>query len=199
MIMLLPLGRVIAVVAVLYGLLIALFIGHWWQGADEPTVWGGLGFALRGATPIQVCLMAFIYFGWTRIWKWIPKLNDWLFPDLNGRWAMDIHYNLKGQMGHIAAEATIKQNFIRLSMDVRAPNSDSRTLIAVPRKDPESGQPMLYYIYEVTPHATGPKPARSYTGAAILRFDKANGGGLGGNYWTSAETTGRFTIRGVSP
>jgi hypothetical protein len=194
--MLLPIGRVIATVAVVYAALVALFLGLWWQCAENPTVLGGLGFALKGATPIQLMLMTFIYYGWTWIWKVIPKLNEWLFPDLNGTWNMEIRYNLKDKSGRLDAEATIKQNFVSLSMDVRAPSSDSQTLLAVPRKDPESRRPMLYYVYSVTPHATGPKPARLYTGAAILRFDTANGGELGGNYWTSAETTGRFTLHG---
>lgn len=199
MIMLLPIGRVIAIVAIVYALLLTLFLGVWWQAAKDPTILGGLGFALRGATPIQLILTGFIYFGWTWIWKMIPKLNDWLFPDLNGEWIMDIHYNLKGQSGHTAAVATIKQNFVSLSMEVSAPNSDSQTLIAVPRKDPVSSRAMLYYVYNVTPHATSPKLAGSYTGAAILRFASTNGGELGGNYWTSAQTTGRFTIHSRRP
>lgn len=199
MIMLLPIGRVIAIIAVAYAVLIGLILGFWWKIAKDPTIFDGLKFALAGATPVQLILIGYIYFGWTWIWKKLPKLNDWLFPDLNGKWTMEIHYNFKGLCDHIAAEATIKQNFISLSMEVSAPNSDSQTLIAVPRKDPVSSRPMLYYVYNVTPHATSSKPEGSYTGAAILRFDNTNGGELGGNYWTSAQTRGRFSIHSRRP
>jgi hypothetical protein len=39
---------------------------------------------------------------------------------------------------------SVKQNFLKSS------KSDSQTLMAQPKKDPESGRPLLYYVYLVT-------------------------------------------------
>jgi hypothetical protein len=43
-------------------------------------------------------------------------------------------------------------------MEVRSVKSDSQTLMAQPKKDQESGRPILYYVYLVTPKALGARP-----------------------------------------
>lgn len=30
---------------------------------------------------------------WRVLWRWIPKLNDWIYPDLNGKWDVTIKSN----------------------------------------------------------------------------------------------------------
>jgi len=65
MIGLLPIGRVIALVAVVYAVLIALAVAISWQFNDYPqTFWRGIGFAVSGATALQLVLMGWCYFGW---------------------------------------------------------------------------------------------------------------------------------------
>src|SRR5207302_1380783 len=96
--------------------------------------------------------------------------------------------------GVVKAKATIKQDFLRFSMEVASPKSDSLSLIAQPKKDPESGRSLLYYIYLVIPKDVGPNPSLAYHGAAILRFSETGGGQLSGNYWTSKRTSGHFEL-----
>jgi SMODS-associating 2TM, beta-strand rich effector domain len=81
-----------------------------------------------------------------------------------------------------------------VSMEVRSPKSDSQTLMAQPKKDPESGRPLLYYVYLVTPKAVGVNPSLPYHGAAILKFSETGGGELSGNYWTTQQTGGHFQL-----
>ena len=49
-------------------------------------------------------------------------------------------------------------------------------------------------MYFVTPKSVGADAGPPYYGAAILRFSEAGGGQLGGNYWTSQQTTGHFQL-----
>jgi len=107
---------------------------------------------------------------------------------------MEIHWHGKGQAGKVDAEATVRQDFLRISMEVCSPKSDSQTLIAQPRKDPESGRPLLYYVYLVTPKSVSAEAGPPYHGAAILKFSDANGGQLSGNYWTNQQTAGHFVL-----
>jgi hypothetical protein len=79
-------------------------------------------------------------------------------------------------------------------MEVRSVKSDSQTLMAQPKKDQESGRPILYYVYLVTPKALGARPNPPYYGAAILKFSEVSGGELSGNYWTSQQTGGHFRL-----
>jgi len=193
MIGLLPISRVIALVSVVYAVLITLFVAISWKFGDQ-TIWGSIWLAFSGATALQYALMAWVYFGWRRLWRCIPALNHLLFPDIGGKWKIEIHWQRRGQEGVVDGEATVKQDFVRISMEVRSLKSDSQTLIAQPKKDPESGRPLLYYVYLVTPKAKGGDSGAPYHGAAILKFFETGGGELSGNYWTSQNTSGHFQL-----
>jgi hypothetical protein len=192
---LLPIGRVIALTSGVYAVLVTLALALSWRFGDQPpTIFGAIGFAFSGATPLQLALMALFYFAWRPLWRYIPILNRLLFPDIGGEWKIQIYWHQHGQQGVVDAEATIRQDFLRVSMEVRSPKSDSQTLIALPKKDPESERPLLYYVYLVTPKAVGANPGQPYYGAAILKFSETGGGQLSGNYWTSQKTSGHFHL-----
>jgi hypothetical protein len=195
MISLLPIGRVIGYIAVAYAFLVVLAIVIVWKlGGNSQGTLGILFFAFTGATALQLALIGWLYIGWKRVWQWFPQLNNLLFPDIGGEWRMEIHWQRQGQEGVVHAKATVKQDFLRVSMEVRSPKSDSQTLIAQPRKDPESGRPILYYVYLVLPKSLGADPGSPYHGAAILKFFDDRGGQLRGNYWTTQHTRGHFRL-----
>jgi hypothetical protein len=202
MIGLLPIGRVIALTSVVYAIFVALAVACSWRfGAHSQTILGSVGFAFAGATALQLGLMGWFYFGWRQLWRWMPIMNRILFPDIGGEWRIEIHWHRYGQDGVVDAEATIRQDFLKVSMEVRSPNSDSQTLMAQPKKDPESGRPLLYYVYLVNPKKAGADSGRPYYGAAILKFSEAGGGNLSGNYWTTQESVGQFRLlhrKGIS-
>jgi hypothetical protein len=108
---------------------------------------------------------------------------------------MTIDWTRGPKTGQVTARCTIVQTFATLSMEVHSPGSDSQTLIAQPRRDPESGRATLYYVYVVSPRAIGSDATAKYDGAAILRFfPEEQGGTLRGNYWTSVDSCGHFTL-----
>jgi hypothetical protein len=156
-----------------------------------------VGIALAGATALQMLLSFAFALGWKTLWSYIPAFNTWLFPNLDGAWEMEIHWrNESGRSGTVPAKAIIRQDFTRISMEVVAPDSDSETLIAQPKRDPESGRPLLYYQYRVIRKNRGDKGGGEYLGAAILKFsnDFEGKGELSGNYFTSAQTGGHFVL-----
>lgn len=194
MISLLPISRLIAVVAVMYALLIVLVLAVLNIFGYEQTIWASLKIALSGATGLQFLLMVWFYVGWRRLWQWFPRLNNILFPAIDGEWKIEIHWQGEGQSGVVHAEATVKQDFLRVSMEVRSPKSDSSTLITQPKRDPESGRALLYYVYLVVPKAIGTDSKSPYYRAAILKFFDFGSGELSGNYWTSKHTSGHFRL-----
>lgn len=125
----------------------------------------------------------------------IPKLNEWLYPDIHGQWDMEIALGgAQGQGRKIAATAIVKQDFLKISMTVIAPGSRSVTLSTVPKRDPESGLPQLHYIFLVTTNPGPGESSKSYRGAAILDLDPTLQGEITGIYWTSAETSGTYRL-----
>ncbi|GLQ87710.1 Cap15 family cyclic dinucleotide receptor domain-containing protein [Dyella flagellata] len=188
MINLLPFNRLVTWIAIGYAgaLLLAAVI------SGSPL---NFHVVLRNGTTLYLVLMLVTSVGWKYIWKKFPSLNQRFFPLLEGEWDMTIHWRQGQKCGVAKAKATIKQTFLAISMEVSADDSDSETLMAQPKKDAESGRPILYYVYRVTPKLKTEKSPAPYLGSAILRFFPANGvGQLKGNYFTSARTDGHFEL-----
>ena len=149
MISLLPISRVISLIAVAYAVVSCLIL---WVVYDETTsVLSAISIGTSSSAILHVLLLGTFYFGWEKIWDRYPVLNKMLFPNLNGTWDMIIHWEWEGKKGTSHAQAVIKQNFLKLSMDVEAEDSDSQTLLAKPKKDVETGRAELYYVFMTTP------------------------------------------------
>lgn len=198
MISLLPIGRVIALVAVAYAVVSCLIL---WAVYDETTsLISAISIAIGGSTILHALLLGIFYFGWEKIWEKFPILNKVLFPNLNGIWEMVIHWEWEGKKGTSHAKAVIIQNFLKLGMDVEAEDSDSQTLLAKPKKDVETGRAELYYIFLTTPkYKANTDSQEPYKGAAILKLSLENNKLLQGNYFTSRKTVGHYELKRVDP
>ncbi|WP_321853400.1 Cap15 family cyclic dinucleotide receptor domain-containing protein [Paraburkholderia tropica] len=194
MITLIPLPRIIVMIAVGYATIVAALVAFSWGILAHPSLLGSLKIATTLGTVLNALLIIMISAAWRKVWQRFPKLNMWLFPDLNGSWAMTIHWQGPDKEGEVNALAVIKQDFIRMSMEVTSDRSESETLMAHPKKDPESGRPLLYYVYRVVPKMIDGESTHSYEGAAILKFSDNGAGQLSGNYFTSQKTKGRFSL-----
>lgn len=111
---------------------------------------------------------------------------------------MTIHWEWEGKKGTSHAKAVIKQNFLKIGMDVEAEDSDSQTLLAKPKKDIETGRAELYYVFLTTPkHRSGSENQAPYKGAAILKLGLEGDELLQGNYFTSRKTVGYYELERV--
>ena len=160
----------------------------------KPTLRSSIGIAISGATLLNVVLLFLVTIGWKQIWSLFPALNRWVFPDLNGEWQMMIHWQGTETSGIVPAKAQIKQDLLRISMEVFSRDSDSETLIVYPKRDPESGRPILYYVYRVVPKNIKQGVGGSYEGSAILRLSSSGKDRWSGNYFTSRQTLGHFEL-----
>lgn len=202
MITILPLNRVILTISVTYAIIVAAAIALTTilNPMSSTTIYGNMQIALAGATILNLTILGFIYFAWEFIWNKFPSLNTILFPNLNGVWDIKIRWNgINNTTGIVDGTATIKQDFIKLSMEVSTRDSDSETLIAQPRKNSESGRPILYYVYRVIPKETAPNAGHPYEGSAILKFSENDMHQLSGNYFTSQRTNGHFSLTRKTP
>lgn len=197
MIALLPLNTLITVIALLYAAIVSILIAA--LSKDSSSWVDNLSLAFRGGALLNVVLLALLYFGWRKLWAWIPKLNQWVFPDLNGNWDVAIHWIWADKKGTASGRAQIRQNLLTLSMELETDNSDSETLLARPKRHPESGRPLLYYIYRNTPKQKSINSGPPHDGAALLKIDLQDTRALSGNYFTDRETKGHFEMRKKGP
>lgn len=196
MISLLPIGRVISFIAVIYAIISCLILWAVTDSKTPPTQ--AISIAAGGAGFLNIILLVMFSVGWKKIWNKCPILNDILFPDLNGTWEMVIHWEWDGKKGTSKARAVIKQSFLKIGMDVEAEDSDSQTLIAKPKKDAETGRAELYYVFLNTPkNKTNIDLQAPYNGTAILKLSLEGHGLLKGNYFTSRKTVGHYELKRI--
>jgi len=189
MINMLPLGPLIVGVSVAYTamtLILYLILQN-----ETDTLIEQIIFSAKGAAGLNLLLFLFFTFGWRKLWEKLPILNKLIFPDLNGTWDMTINWEWDGNSGEANATAIIKQNFLSISMEVESDQSDSESLLAKAKKDPESGRPILYYIYRNTPKDAKKPP---YLGTAVLKLGLINPEALEGNYYTDRNSFGRYHL-----
>jgi hypothetical protein len=132
--------------------------------------------------------------GWKKIWASFPSLNKHLFPDLNGEWEAKIYWNWDGNSGCKEGKVFIKQSFIKLSVDLVTDQSESKTLMVKPFKNPESDQAAFYYMYHCVSKATSYESKKDHQGAAILHLSHEDSNKMSGNYFTDRETFGHYVF-----
>ena len=98
-----------------------------------------------------------------------------------------------GKTGHTEATAHITQHsaaeYGRSISKVRSPN----TSLFV-QKDPESGRPVLHYLYNNEPKQGIAGDHQRHVGAATLKVGINNDDELTGNYFTDRATKGHYTM-----
>ena len=190
MFLLLPPTKVITAIAGIYAA-IWVFVASIWEGADAAQ-------ALRAAAILEVLLLVFTAWGWRKIWKKIPILNLLLFPDLSGKWEATIVWVKDNDSGQAQGTVHIVQDFFKLSLELTTEISESSTLAVMVKRDPESGRPILHYVYTVRPKQLIPGAEPTYEGAALLKVKHDDYGQLQGNYFTSRSTKGHFSFVRIS-
>ncbi|PWW40293.1 hypothetical protein DFO83_102111 [Idiomarina loihiensis] len=196
MISLIPIGRAISSIAVAYAVVSCLIL---WGVYDQNTSFiSAISIATSGSALLHLLVLGTFYFGWEKIWNHWPILNKIFFPNLNGTWDMNIHWEWEGKKGTSKAKAVIKQDFLKLGIDVEAEDSDSQTLLAKPKKDVETGRAELYYVFLTTPkHKSNTRAQEPYKGAAVLKLGLSDNEQLQGNYFTSRRTVGYYELKRI--
>ncbi|GJD40348.1 hypothetical protein [Methylobacterium bullatum] len=114
------------------------------------------------------------------------------FPNISGKWMIEIRWVRGEKSGRVDAEAFIRQEGTDIGMTVHSRGMDSNTISVQLGRD-RSGVPILYYMYEVDPKAVYSDAPGPYKGAAILRY-YPHIEEMSGNYWTSERSSGHFKL-----
>ena len=119
-----PLGRVITYVAIAYAICPVLILYFTWPTDNTQTVYSSIKAALAGSGALGLFLYLFFAYAWRGVWRLVPQLNFTVFPNLNGKWDMTIEWNRGEESGVAQATATIRQDFLKISMEVHSKDSE---------------------------------------------------------------------------
>jgi hypothetical protein len=186
--------KAVVLVAKVYAAFVTLLLFGMFVCGVEVNLQQALRIVGGGAVLLEVALLVLSSFLWRKLWNRFPVLNDWVFPDLNGIWDMDITYFWNGAEGTTKAVATIKQSLFSVSMEVHSESSDSETLVVKTIKDMNSARPVLYYFYRIIPKGSRESAGTGYEGASTLKLYGHEGNILRGNYFTSRKSKGEFSL-----
>ena len=138
---------------------------------------------------------------WRVVWRMIPILNAWVFPDLNGIWVGKISSNLptseekepSGILNHWCDVTAVKitNNLFSLRIGARLHSTDDKfnSITVMPWRDQNAGTIHISYVYQQSTD-----DGRTYFGVADLQLDDDNFSKVEGTYapW-QAQRTGRNT------
>lgn len=126
-------------------------------------------------------------------WRWIPRLQRFIFPYLGGKWVGQIVFET--EEGEEARDVTLHVHHTPLSVKLilESDESLSKTLAVQASKSNDlDDDDKLYYVYLNNRKEGGVKAYRSYRGVAILRVKTSNSLAMVGDYFTESHRRGRL-------
>lgn len=153
-------------------------------------------------TPSTCLLIIFVpQFCWQWAWARWPKLNTWIFPNLNGTWETETRTNFDVIARHhpdfrdvdpdtfknpIHGKFKIVQDLFHIS--IRFDSSDgystSKTMIVEPQKNLQTGEFSLTYVYRNDTQNPKKSDEQFHFGAAYLEISH-DFKTMSGRYWTN--------------
>jgi hypothetical protein len=172
------------------------------------------GFSLTVALVQLVFMLVFITPLWRIIWRRVPKLNEWIYPDLNGDWDVELQSNFpridallssaKGDapsvdfrngnesvlppLGTYKMRARIRQSWAEIEIDLWNPRDEgpikNSKTLIVEPFRGSGGRHGLAYVFEQTNETDAVSDDSKFRGAAWIERDRDDANVLCGRMWT---------------
>ncbi|MGH6712983.1 MAG: hypothetical protein ACREEK_29020 [Bradyrhizobium sp.] len=178
------------------------------------------GFGLTVTLSLTVALvqllftLVFVTPLWRTVWRWLPKLNDWVYPDLNGIWDVELKSNfsridalLKSAKGdehsldfrsaHESAlpplsvhkmHARITQSWAKIEMEFWNPDGTGpikdSTTLMVEPFRRSGGRHGLAYIFDQSNETDVMSDESKFRGAGWIERDRDDENVFSGRMWT---------------
>lgn len=166
-------------------------------GSKTPPLYKSVSLVTLAVGTVFVGIANFI---WRRLWRLIPTLNRWLFPDLNGSWTGTLQSTWidprTGRTpGPIPTTVTIRQTVFDVSVRMQTGESSSYSTRVISEAEPKADRYRLWYSYDNRPAAKVQHRSFTHEGVAWLEVRLAdNPNKLTGQYYTYRKTTGDIEV-----
>lgn len=145
-------------------------------------------------------VFTFVYLGFSK-WAWdfliLRLLGIVKTPNLEGEWTGTLQSSFHSEQSNSPTEIEvhISQSWRRLSVELDAPNSSSRSLGATILS--QQGKPELTYYYRSEPDWDAPDTMNMHYGTATLTYHEDNDGGdiLQGMYYNGPDRDSHGQMR----
>jgi hypothetical protein len=189
MLHLLPIRLVLRIFAALVGLsvLAASYAGL--VGAGD--IVHDLTILSRWSATLAIGAIVLLY----GLWRWVPPVQDAIFPYLGGRWSGAVRFDTEHGPDERAVQLEIKHTLFTLRLLLDSNESTSSTLVVQAERNPDFQRFRLYYVY-LNERKEGVAGAGDrYRGLAILRVDRVHPPQLHGDYFTETHRRGTLHLQ----
>jgi hypothetical protein len=177
--------------------------------------WDGISLLIGGEPlsifkAVSICVFAvgtvfslIVSWGWRPIWRRVPALNKWLFPDLNGEWSGElkstwINPETGERLPPINTTITIRQGVSETCVTLRTGESRSDSDRVILERVGKTGRFRVWYSYQNGPRAQFRHRSAPHEGIAYLEYDLASPSVLEGSYYTARNTTGDIKVERIT-
>lgn len=157
------------------------------------------------AVIIGTGLLIVANYAWRWLWKVCPKLEIWVFPDLNGIWTGTLVSTwINPQTGKgvppIPTTIRIEQSLMSFHLHLKTGESESHSTRWFLEQDKVAGKARIWYYYQNRPQAQFNYRSSKHDGAAWLELDlRSNERVLQGQYFTERRTGGDIKVSYQKP
>lgn len=172
---------------------IAATLSAWLSGEVRPQIL----YVSVAATLITIIIIPLAQTLWRPLWRVVPALNRWLFPDLNGTWTGEAQPVSNGDTPAQSRPVTvwIRQGLFDVTVTLASDQLESHSTRAVVEVDPRAHKFRIWYAYDGRPPPELAKVNPRHEGAACLEIDpERDRQTLTGRYFTDRGTVGSLSL-----
>ena len=177
MLHLLPIRSLIAGLIACVAIAIIATIYAGWIGTDGAVQ--DVRWILRGAGTAAIVVITFAY----AAWRWIPPVQQLIFPYLGGQWSGELHFSGPNGSGKRVVTLAVDHTLFGLKFVLDSAESTSRTLVVHAERDVGVNRDRLYYVYLNERKEGLPGAGDRYRGLAIMRVELKSQPELYGDYF----------------
>lgn len=128
-------------------------------------------------------------------WRWIPGVQQLIFPYLGGEWSGKLYYESDGQECSKIVGLDILHNLFRIKLVLESDESRSETLVVHCERDLDFNKKnRIYYVFENKRKEGKRHDGSTYKGLATMIIEKSESMKLCGDYFTEHNRCGRLEL-----
>jgi hypothetical protein len=181
-------------------IIVWLVLGAAW-GVEAVTGQAGSLFhrASLAITVIEVGVVALVQLFWRRLWRAVPLLGRYVFPDLNGCWSGVLRPVRDGAATpDIPVRIAIRQSLFSVSVRLTTADSTSESRRADLEVSADKAVFRIAYDYANRPRAQARVASPIHEGRGQLSFQPSVPDKLTGDYFTSRSSSGEIEVSRIS-
>ncbi len=196
----LPRKFIITVLVVLGAALLALGMNVWEGLTGQAIEWWQVPRAINMVVLVVVVLAGLVVrLLWRSLWRLVPALNRWVFPDLNGTWRGELQSTWVDPdtgtgRGPVQATVTVTLGWFDVSVRMQTKKMQSFSNRVFLERQRGTNIFRLWYGYRHEPVSASRPGNPPHDGMAYLEYDVAEPDRLRGQYYTNRHTSGDFKL-----